>query len=1106
MGSPRIRLLETPATHERLDAARAFLRAIRPGHEVLAVGSSREAIDDLVRDVSKDAGATFGIHRFGIWQLVAHVASTELASAGLAPATPLGAEAVAARAAFDAASRRKIPQLAELVPFPGFPRALASTIDEHRLNGEDAAPLRAAGERFTELAELTSLYEREIERAHIADRAMLLRLATWAWRRPHHAALRNAALLLLDVPVSSRRQRDFLKGLLQSCPQALVTIPGEDMGARRAFLAAGAVAEPRATPASSSALARLRRHLFSTETPPRSDPDESVRFLSAPGESRECVEIARGVLAAAREGARFDEIAVLLRAPELYSAHLETAFRRAGIPAYFARGTRRPDPSGRAFLALLACRAERLSAKRFAEYLSFAQVPDPASDGALRPEVDAWVPPAEETLVSRATSRQISLFESAPDVTPAPSTGADDAVTADGALRAPWKWEEYLVEAAVIGGRDRWQRRLAGFERELERKRDETAAEEPGSARVARLERELANLGHLERFALPAIDALDALPRKASWGDWLDALTRLTPRVLRRPQHVLEVLAEMRPMSEIGPVGVDEVRGILHDRLSSLEEDPPPLRFGKVFVGTPEGARGRSFDVVFVPGLAERVFPQRPREDPLLPDAQRKHLATLAGRVGEDEVGLRTQDDRADEERQKLRLAIGAARERVVLSYPRVDVRQARPRVPSFYLLDVVRAMRGVLPDHETLQREAAGEADARLAWPAPEDPALAIDDAEYDLAIVARLSREPPDRVRGRARWLFEVNRHLARSLRSRWIRWRFKQWWPEDGIVRVTPEIEAALASHRPSERPYSPTALERYSVCPYRFLLDAIHRLEPREDVAPLVQLDPLTRGSIVHAIQADALRALDEAELLPVTSVTLAAATEILDETIERVQAREKEELAPAISRVWEDEIARIRADLRIWLRRMAESGAPWTPKYFEFAFGMERPARADPRSTRDPARIDGWQLRGAIDLVERSVEGDWRVTDHKTGIARAPEGVIVGKGEVLQPVLYALAVESLLGGKTKEARLSYCTSRGGFVDRVVPMNDFARLYTREVLSTVSDAIETGCFPPAPRADACSTCDFRVICGPSEEARQRGKDPKLLARLEALRKLP
>ena len=93
-------------------------------------------------------------------------------------------------------------------------------------------------------------------------------------------------------------------------------------------------------------------------------------IFSAPGEGRECVEIARRVLALAREGVAFDRIAVLLRSPEQYRAPFEEAFGRAGIPAHFARGARSPDPAGRAFYVLLRCAAEGLSARRFAEYLS----------------------------------------------------------------------------------------------------------------------------------------------------------------------------------------------------------------------------------------------------------------------------------------------------------------------------------------------------------------------------------------------------------------------------------------------------------------------------------------------------------------------------------------------------------------------------------------------------------------------------------------------------------------------------------------------------------------------------------------------------------------
>src|SRR5207249_4996029 len=120
----------------------------------------------------------------------------------------------------------------------------------------------------------------------------------------------------------------------------------------------------------------LKSHLFELGEPPAAALDDSVSLSSWPGEARECVEIARGVQAEAARGVRFDRMAVFLRSPAEYRPHLEEAFRRASIPVFFSRGTTRPDPAGRALLALLACKTERLSDRRIADYVSLAPVPD----------------------------------------------------------------------------------------------------------------------------------------------------------------------------------------------------------------------------------------------------------------------------------------------------------------------------------------------------------------------------------------------------------------------------------------------------------------------------------------------------------------------------------------------------------------------------------------------------------------------------------------------------------------------------------------------------------------------------------------------------------
>src|SRR5207247_7612335 len=143
-------------------------------------------------------------------------------------------------------------------------------------------------------------------------------------------------------------------------------------------------------------------------------------------------------------------------------------------------------------------------------------------------------------------------------------------------------------------------------------------------------------------------------------------------------------------------------------------------------------------------------------EDPLLLDDRRRML----------EASLIRQDERSTAERLLLKIAIGTARERLYLSYPRLDVTETRARVPSFYALDVMRAITGRVPDHRVLASDAAEEAGASLAWPAPRNPDRAIDDLEHDLASLKPLldSRDPAS-VKGHAPSLLQLNAALRPS-----------------------------------------------------------------------------------------------------------------------------------------------------------------------------------------------------------------------------------------------------------------------------------------------------------------------------------------------------
>src|SRR5262245_30023536 len=247
-----------------------------------------------------------------------------------------------------------------------------------------------------------------------------------------------------------------------------------------------------------TSLESLQSNLFSAELIEPREEDGSVEVFSTSGEALECVEIARRIV---QSGLPFDQTAILLRSPERYQPLVLEGLRRAGVPAYCTRGTARPDAAGRAFVALLACAEEGLPASRFAEYLSLGQMR----------EEEEWVSPAG--------------------------------------------WERLLVDAAVIGGKDRWERRLGGLRAEgLQRYQKADDEEERESAR-----RRIAQVEGLERFALPLIYRLAELPASAVWGEWIERLIELAEAALKAPERVVELLEQLEPMAEIGPIGLGEV-------------------------------------------------------------------------------------------------------------------------------------------------------------------------------------------------------------------------------------------------------------------------------------------------------------------------------------------------------------------------------------------------------------------------------------------------------------------------------------------------------------------------------------------------------------------
>jgi CRISPR/Cas system-associated exonuclease Cas4 (RecB family) len=112
-------------------------------------------------------------------------------------------------------------------------------------------------------------------------------------------------------------------------------------------------------------------------------------------------------------------------------------------------------------------------------------------------------------------------------------------------------------------------------------------------------------------------------------------------------------------------------------------------------------------------------------------------------------------------------------------------------------------------------------------------------------------------------------------------------------------------------------------------------------------------------------------------------------------------------------------------------------------------------------------------------------------------------VCVGGGAVLQPVLYGMALESLLGAQIESGRLFFCTQRGGYAEYNMALDNRARAFLNRAIEIVDAEIDRGFLPPAPREGACAWCDYRHVCGPNEQRRAARKRPEPLNPLNEVR---
>src|SRR2546430_9637142 len=171
--SRQTRLLTSPSAQARQEHAARWLSGRREGEQVLVVGFSQIAAAEVARSAGRRA--TFGWHRYSLDGVAAAVASQVLAARRLVPVGELAIEALCARVVHTCAGTGELGRLQALAGRPGLARALARTLQEIRFAGVAPDALRPVR---PELSDLLRVYEAELARGRLADRALVLGLAT----------------------------------------------------------------------------------------------------------------------------------------------------------------------------------------------------------------------------------------------------------------------------------------------------------------------------------------------------------------------------------------------------------------------------------------------------------------------------------------------------------------------------------------------------------------------------------------------------------------------------------------------------------------------------------------------------------------------------------------------------------------------------------------------------------------------------------------------------------------------------------------------------------------------------------------------------------------
>ena len=651
------------------------------------------------------------------------------------------------------------------------------------------------------------------------------------------------------------------------------------------------------------------------------------------------------------------------------------------------------------------------------------------------------------------------------------------------------EWNAMTIAAGIVEGRREWEARLGMRSAECGVRINDKLARsgQPSSPHSAvRNPQSSVFCAFLKRL----FDGLDKVAAERTWSGRTTALAEICRSLIVLDDAAEAALAALDTLSGLDALGEpptpDRFRARVRDLLADARPAVGAFERNEPAVVSLMAARGVPFDLVIVPGLVEKSFPQPARQDPILLDAEREKLAALLARAGSPaDIPLKAR--RREEEELLFALAVQSARRRLVLTFPRLDAATARERVPSHFLLRMLETLSGKAPDYQELDQFIRSRGGfVRMTRFDPEARDRAVTALEYDFAAFAKADH---DRTPDALLYFRQDERHFfSRAIEAESARWGSEKFSAYDGVVQ-SPELALALGKRlHDDSRPVSPTRLEDYAACPFSYLLRHVFGLEAADEPERVATISPQDRGSLVHAILWQFLSNAARDRALPLTEAQWPRLEAVASAHFAGFERRG----VTGYPMLWRIEQDRLLADLREFLDREMAGPGSFRPGYFEVRFGM--PARDDQESgvsTRKPAllKLEGAtaiRFSGKIDRVDVDPTARrCRVLDYKTGwnYLQLKDDTFHG-GRALQLPIYLVAARMLFPDFEPEfAEYYYVGARGdwrkvrftteGWPEKAETLQSIVR--------TIVRGIRAGKFFPAPVEEDCDRCEFRLACG-------------------------